>query len=44
MGIKHDVDIFVIDTGPSLGALNRAILLGTDYFITPVMADAFSVQ
>ena len=44
IGIKHDIDIFVIDTGPSLGALNRAILLGTDYFITPVMADAFSVQ
>ena len=38
------IDIALIDLGPNLGALNRAILGGTDYFITPLAADLFSLQ
>ena len=29
--------------GPSLGAINRAILLASDYFITPMSPDIFSL-
>ena len=43
-GLKDEVDIFVIDTSPSLALLNRIIFLGSDYFIVPMMPDAFSVQ
>lgn len=43
-GMKEEVDIFIIDVSPSLDLLNRIILLGADYFVTPLMPDAFSVQ
>ena len=43
-GMDEDVDIFIIDVSPSLSVLNRVIFLGTDYFITPLMPDAFSLQ
>ena len=43
-GMSDQVDIFIIDTSPSLGLLNQMILLGADYFVVPVMPDAFSVQ
>ncbi|MEK7557672.1 MAG: AAA family ATPase, partial [Patescibacteria group bacterium] len=43
-GLKEEIDIFVIDTSPNLNLLNRVIFLGSDYFITPLMLDAFSVQ
>lgn len=36
-------DIVVIDVGPSLGALNRTALLGSDGFVTPMSADLFSL-
>jgi chromosome partitioning protein len=39
-----DIDIVMIDLGPNLGALNRSILGGTDYFITPLASDLFSIQ
>lgn len=38
---KYDFVIF--DMGPSLGAINRAILLGCDYFVTPMSSDIFSI-
>lgn len=38
---KYDLVIF--DLGPSLGSLNRSILLATDYFAAPLAADTFSV-
>lgn len=38
------MDIFIIDVSPSLDLLNRIILLSADYFVTPLMPDAFSVQ
>jgi len=43
-GLSEDVDIFIIDTSPSLGILNQTILLGADYFVVPMLPDAFSVQ
>jgi len=43
-GLHDEVDIFVIDTSPSLSLLNRIIFLGSDYFVVPMMPDAFSVQ
>jgi chromosome partitioning protein len=43
-GLNDEVDIFVIDTSPSLSLLNQIIFLGADYFAVPMMPDAFSVQ
>src|SRR3989339_1369282 len=43
-GMSDEVDIFVIDTSPSLSLLNQIIFLGADYFVVPMMPDAFSVQ
>lgn len=37
-------DIVMYDMGPNVGALNRAILLDCDYFVTPVAADLFSLR
>lgn len=36
-------DIVFVDVSPSLGALNRSVLLSCDNFITPLGADAFSL-
>lgn len=43
-GLNDEIDIFVIDTSPSLSLLNQVIFLGADYFVVPMMPDAFSVQ
>ncbi|EKE15793.1 MAG: cobyrinic acid ac-diamide synthase [uncultured bacterium] len=43
-GLNEEIDIFVIDTSPSLSLLNQIIFLGGDYFVVPMMPDAFSVQ
>lgn len=43
-GLSNEVDVFVIDTSPTLGLLNRVILLGSDYFVVPLMPDALSLQ
>ncbi len=43
-GLQEEVDIFVIDTSPSLSLLNQIIFLGADYFVVPMLPDAFSVQ
>jgi len=42
--LNEDIDIFIIDVSPSLDLLNRVILLWSDYFITPLNPDAFSLQ
>lgn len=39
-----EYDYVLIDMGPSLGALNRAILLGVDYFLMPLSIDIFSLM
>ncbi len=43
-GLSDEVDIFIIDTSPNLNLLNRVIFLGSDYFVVPIMPDAFSLQ
>jgi cellulose biosynthesis protein BcsQ len=40
-GVAYDVILF--DVGPSLGAINRSVLLGCDYFVTPMGTDIFSI-
>lgn len=39
-----NADIVIYDMGPNVGALNRAVLLDCDAFITPVAADLFSLR
>ena len=39
-----NADYIFIDLGPNLGALNRSILGGCDYFITPLSPDLFSIK
>lgn len=38
-----DYALVIFDVGPSLGALNRSVLLGSDRFVTPMAADLFSL-
>jgi cellulose biosynthesis protein BcsQ len=44
MGRRYEVDIVIFDMGPNVGPLNRTLLLDSDYFITPVAADLFSLR
>lgn len=39
-----EYDYLIFDVGPSLGALNRSILLNSDYFVTPMGCDIFSLM
>lgn len=41
---EMSADVCIYDVGPNVGALNRAVLLDCDYFITPVAADLFSLR
>lgn len=41
--VKNDFDYLLIDVGPSLGSLNRSALLNSDYFVTPMASDIFSL-
>jgi cellulose biosynthesis protein BcsQ len=40
---KH-YDYIFFDLGPSLGAINRSVLLACDFFIIPMSSDIFSLQ
>lgn len=40
----NDIDYALIDVGPNLGSLNRAVLLGCDFFIVPLVPDMFSLR
>ena len=40
---ENKYDYIVFDVGPSLGALNRSIILESDYIITPFGCDIFSL-
>lgn len=42
--LYSDYDYIFFDVGPSLGAINRSILIGSDYFIVPMSVDLFSVM
>lgn len=37
-------DIILVDVGPNLGAINRSVLIATDYLVIPLGADLFSLQ
>lgn len=37
-------DYVIFDVGPSLGALNRAILISSDFFLVPMSSDIFSLR
>jgi cellulose biosynthesis protein BcsQ len=41
--LRPDYDLIIYDVGPSLGALNRSILIGVDYFLAPMGCDIFSL-
>ncbi|MGV0910301.1 ParA family protein [Martelella sp. FOR1707] len=40
----NDYDFVFFDMGPSLGSINRSVLIGCDYFILPLSNDIFSVR
>lgn len=41
--LSKKYDYIFFDLGPSLGALNRSVLIGCDKFITPMGTDIFSI-
>lgn len=43
-GEKADAEVILVDLGPNLGSLNRAVLGGSDYVIVPVAPDLFSIR
>lgn len=42
--IEDKYDYVLFDMGPSLGSLNRLILLNCDFFIIPMSSDIFSIK
>lgn len=41
--LYKDYDYIFYDVGPSLGALNRSVIISCDYFIIPMSVDMFSL-
>lgn len=41
---RFQAEYALVDVGPNLGAINRAILLSSDYMVIPVASDLFSLQ
>lgn len=41
---KVKADVVMLDLGPNLGALNRAVLGASDFFIVPMSPDLFSIR
>lgn len=41
---RFQAEYALVDAGPNLGAINRAILLSSDYMVIPVASDLFSLQ
>jgi len=41
---SKQADIILVDIGPNLGAINRSVLIATDYVLIPLGADLFSLQ
>jgi cellulose biosynthesis protein BcsQ len=39
-----DYDLVLFDLGPSLGSINRSVLLGSDFFVSPMSIDIFSLK
>lgn len=42
--IQDKYDYVFFDVGPSLGAINRVVLLSCDFFILPMSSDIFSIK
>ncbi|VAW33184.1 hypothetical protein MNBD_CHLOROFLEXI01-5388 [hydrothermal vent metagenome] len=40
----YSADLVLIDMGPNLGSINRAVMISTDYLVIPLASDLFSVQ
>jgi cellulose biosynthesis protein BcsQ len=40
----QDYDYVLFDMGPSLGSINRAVLLACDFFLSPMSIDIFSLR
>ena len=43
-GEEMNADVILADVGPNLGAINRAALIASDFFVTPLGADVYSLQ
>lgn len=41
---QFNAEFVLIDVGPNLGAINRAVTISSDYIIVPVASDLFSLQ
>lgn len=41
---ETQAEIILVDVGPNLGALNRAVLVATDHVVVPLAADLYSLQ
>ena len=41
---QYEADFVLVDMGPSLGAINRNLLMTSDYFLVPMFPDYFSVM
>jgi len=41
---RSGAEVILIDVGPNLGAINRAVTISSDYIIMPVASDLFSIQ
>ncbi len=41
---QFNAEIVLVDVGPNLGAINRAVTISSDYIIMPVASDLFSLQ
>ena len=41
--VAQNIDIVLVDLGPDLGAINRAILVAADYLAIPLVSDFFSL-
>lgn len=44
LGRLHDYELVFVDVSPSLGAINRSILLSADNFMSPMSIDIFSLK
>lgn len=41
---KQNASVILADLGPNLGAINRSILIASDYVVIPLASDLFSLQ
>ncbi len=41
--LSNSYDLVFFDLGPSLGSINRSVLIGCNHFVTPMGADIFSI-